>query len=113
MKNNSLFVTTVLLLLIAITITSCDPSEKQLAKEKLRTEQSINAAIEPLKAEISNLKNEMKAAQLSSELTLLQLKLDAIEHPKEYKTIAEQSNEIADLIAKIESVEAELNVFKK
>jgi peptidoglycan hydrolase CwlO-like protein len=105
--------TVVLLVFITISITSCDPSEKQLAKEKIRTEQSINAAVEPLKAEISSLKNEIKVAQLTSDLTLLQLKLDAIEHPKEYKTIGEQSSEITDLTAKIESTEAELSTLKK
>jgi cell division protein FtsB len=108
MKHTKHFLLGILLVAFSVSIISCDPTQKQLAKEKARTEETVKAETDVLKTEIATLKNELKLAQLKSDLALLNFQLESIEKPKEFKTQFEQSTEISDLSAKIESLNAEI-----
>jgi hypothetical protein len=94
---------------VAITLcsilSSCEPGQKQLAKEKERTETTIKEGIEPMQKEIESLKNQIKSTELKSELALAQIKLENIQQPTEIKTQGEQSNEVSNLTTKIEELQ--------
>ncbi|MFM2049032.1 MAG: hypothetical protein RI955_1580 [Bacteroidota bacterium] len=107
--NTKIFISSVLLIAISATIISCDPNEKQLAKEKVRTQATIKTETESLQNDVMALKNELKVVQLKSDLAIAQSKLEAIEKPKEFKTQSEQQSEIVELTSKIESIQNEIS----
>jgi hypothetical protein len=90
-------------------LSACEPGQKQLAKEKERTETTVKEGIEPLQKEIELLKNQIKMSELKSELALAQIKLDNIQQPTEIKTQGEQSNEVSSLTTKIEELQNAIN----
>ena len=96
-------------IIVTVIFTSCDPTQKQLAKEKERTETSVKQGIEPLQKDVDALKNEIKIAELKSELALAQIKLENIQKPREFKTQDEQNNEINSLNSKIEELQNAIN----
>jgi chromosome segregation ATPase len=108
MQNIKSIISSLLLFVFSISIISCDPTQKQLAKEKARTEETVKKETDVLKNEISNLKNEIKLSQLKSELALVEYKLESLQKPKEFKTQFEQASEIDGLNAKIESLNSEI-----
>lgn len=108
MKHTNHFLATILLLAFSVSIISCDPTQKQLAKEKARTEETVKAETEILKSEILGLKNEIKLSKLKSDLALETYKLEALQKPKEFKTQYELSNEMDELNSKIESLNSEI-----
>ncbi|MFM2225270.1 MAG: hypothetical protein RJA07_1472 [Bacteroidota bacterium] len=110
--NTKIFISSVLLIAISATIISCDPNEKQLAKEKARTQATIKTETESLQNEVLALKNELKTVQLKSDLAIAQSKLEAIEKPKEFKTQSEQQIEITELTSKIESIQNEISAIQ-
>ncbi len=88
---------------------ACNPTQSQLAKEKERTEASVKQGVEPLQKDFDGLKNEIKAAELKSELALAKIKLESIQKPTELKTQDEQNNEINSLNSKIEELQNSIN----
>ena len=98
-----------IVLVAATFFAACNPTKEQLAKEKERTETVVNTGVEPLRNEVSQLKNEIKTMELKSELALAKVQLENIQKPKEFKTQSEQTNEINALNSKIEELQNQIS----
>jgi hypothetical protein len=109
MKYTKFFLSAIIFVLVSISIMSCDPTQKQLEKEKIRTQETVKVETETLKTEILNVRNELKLIQLKSDLALNTYKLESLQKPKEFKTQTELANEIDELSSKIETINAEIS----
>ncbi len=88
---------------------ACNPTQSQLAKEKERTETTVKQSIEPMQKQVEQLKNEVKIAELKSDLAISQLQLENLQTPKETKTQDQQNTEINSLTSKISDLQNQIS----